>query len=64
MKKHKKMDDREIAAGYALLGLQGMYKVPYIPEQQHERFKQCTIYTDNRPCYATFDTRTDRTPRN
>ena len=57
--KEKSTKDK-IAAGYALLGLQGMFKEPYNPEQQYDKFKQCTIYTDNRPCYATCDSRTDR----
>jgi hypothetical protein len=59
-KKQNTLNDREIAAGYARLGLQKMYNEPYNPEQQYEKFKQCTIYTDNSPCYATGDTRTDR----
>lgn len=54
----------EIRKVYRALGLAGLYSVPYAPRRQTEGFRIATRYTDNRPCYATSDTRVDHAMEN
>ena len=54
----------DIRKVYRELGLADMYSVPYDQRRQTEGFRIATRYTDNRPCYATSDTRVDHALEN
>lgn len=48
---------RDVKELYSALDLQNAYRQPYNRESQLEKFSKVSLYTDDRPCYATGTTR-------